>query len=373
VVTHIENDIRRSILSSFQDKPKKEIFKVFHFIFEKNYDLNTEEGIKRYRIFKNNLKLIETHNAKNYSYQLGITEFSDLTREEFKKAYLNKIYIKDVSQITEKFLKFENQEIFKMMNEDIIQDKDEVLLMKKHSQSVNYVYDNSYNKNNDNSEKIKIDWTSKLNPPVSQSICKSCWAFAAIGAIEGNYNIAFGHSERFSVQELIDCEKNSLGCDGGFPNLALEYVKNNGIASYKDYPYTSYFGKKDTCKASSFERNRIVESIEECPYPTCTKTQLNSMLQKGPLVVYIDGDGESEAATIFQHYTGGILENLDCKEVNHALIMVGKDYDSVGEYIIGRNSWGNSWGENGNFRIRSREEGGTCFMEKWAALPKIKK
>jgi C1A family cysteine protease len=38
--------------------------------------------------------------------------------------------------------------------------------------------------------------------------CSSCWAFSAVGAIEGAYTIATGKSVKLSEQQLIDCNYN---------------------------------------------------------------------------------------------------------------------------------------------------------------------
>ena len=89
IVVHRDNDIRDSILSSFKDKPRKELFKVYHFLFQKKYDLNSEEGLKRYTIFKTNMKFIESQNAKNLGYTLGITDLADLSADEFRKTRLS--------------------------------------------------------------------------------------------------------------------------------------------------------------------------------------------------------------------------------------------------------------------------------------------
>ncbi len=89
IVVHRDNDIRDSILSSFKDKPRKELFKVYHFLFQKKYDLNSEEGLKRYTIFKTNMKFIESQNAKNLGYTLGITDLADLSNDEFRKTRLS--------------------------------------------------------------------------------------------------------------------------------------------------------------------------------------------------------------------------------------------------------------------------------------------
>ncbi len=72
-------EVKKTILESFKDAPKKELFKVFYFLFEKNYYLNTEEGLRRYTIFKSNLKVIEKTYAQNLEDKFGVNQFTDLT------------------------------------------------------------------------------------------------------------------------------------------------------------------------------------------------------------------------------------------------------------------------------------------------------
>jgi Cathepsin propeptide inhibitor domain (I29) len=66
----------------------KDQFKLWHYMNNKSYNLNSEFSLERYRIFKQNLKKSEEHNSKNLGYTLGITRFADLTSEEFKAQYL---------------------------------------------------------------------------------------------------------------------------------------------------------------------------------------------------------------------------------------------------------------------------------------------
>jgi hypothetical protein len=47
LIEHVDEPILRKILNKFLDGPKKELFKVYHHLFEKSYDLNSEEGIRR--------------------------------------------------------------------------------------------------------------------------------------------------------------------------------------------------------------------------------------------------------------------------------------------------------------------------------------
>ena len=74
-----------------------------------------------------------------------------------------------------------------------------------------------------------------------QSTCGSCWAFAAAAVLEGNKAIKSGSSAKdISEQQMVDCVYNRDGCQGGWPNVAMDYIKNNGGA-YKesDYRYSS--------------------------------------------------------------------------------------------------------------------------------------
>merc|ERR1712032_690327 len=78
------------ILDGMLDKPMKEIFKSFHYLYKKNYELNSQEALSRYRIFKINNEWIKNENEKLGKKIYGITEFSDLTHEEFIENYLMK-------------------------------------------------------------------------------------------------------------------------------------------------------------------------------------------------------------------------------------------------------------------------------------------
>jgi hypothetical protein len=69
------------IYKSLKSDNNKELFKVFHFLNKKEYELNSEEGIKRYKLFKQSVKRIKEHS--NPSYEIGITEYADWTDEEF--------------------------------------------------------------------------------------------------------------------------------------------------------------------------------------------------------------------------------------------------------------------------------------------------
>ena len=82
-----------NIIETFVAKGNiKDVFKVWHTLYRPSYEINTEEGINKYKVFKANLKAIEEHNSKNLSWQAGINNYSDMTTSELEK-YFNIIVI----------------------------------------------------------------------------------------------------------------------------------------------------------------------------------------------------------------------------------------------------------------------------------------
>jgi cathepsin L len=80
-----------------------------------------------------------------------------------------------------------------------------------------------------------------------QGLCGSCWAFAAKGVVEAvlrRHNI----TTPVSAQQMVDCSKEDGGCDGGWPKAALDYLKDKGFASERNYEYK---GKDQACSYTS--------------------------------------------------------------------------------------------------------------------------
>merc|ERR1711994_458162 len=61
----------------------------------------------------------------------------------------------------------------------------------------------------------------------NQKSCGSCWAFAAIGTLEGAWAKKTGNLIRLSEQNLVDCDTRDNGCHGGGISSALTWIHNN--------------------------------------------------------------------------------------------------------------------------------------------------
>ena len=199
------------ILDFYSEGSPKELFKTWHFLNKKEYDLNSEQALQRYRVFKDNLKYIKAHNEKKLSYELGLNQFSDLTFEEFKQKYTIRPINLD--------LRTPN------INFDILADLKEE--------------ENPEDKNL--TQYASIDY-SNLAEVRSTGDCGSCWAMSATTAIEVYRAINFKKREKVSPQYLVDCSYYDGGCNGGLPQSAFEYVKETGIPLEVNYPYTAKQG-----------------------------------------------------------------------------------------------------------------------------------
>jgi C1A family cysteine protease len=324
-------NLHDKILSPFLNGPTKELFKVYHEVYQKSYDLNTEEGLMRYRIFKENLNLIREENSKGHDYKLGITPFTDMTNEEYRE----KMLMQD-SELAKHFEQMEDK--------------------------------STYYKNPDfeyGQGQVYVDWTEKLGKVKNQGDCGSCWAFAAMSSIEANYNIKSGVLIEAAPQQLVDCSTGNSGCNGGRAAWALNYAIANGVALESDYPYVS--GKtriQNTCTYNSDKGLRIVKSRNMCLSDTCTMDLWSSMIKEGPLTVGVDARSFN-----FQNYKSGVIDLKDCGCANHAVVAVGLLNDEKGDYVKILNSWGSSWGSDGFISVRVDSSSKTCRITESAFLP----
>jgi C1A family cysteine protease len=290
-------DVKRAILDTFKNAPKKEMFKVFHFLFEKKYELNSEEAIKRYKIFKSNMKIIEETNAKNLKYKFGVNQFTDLTPEEFKRKYLMDAKMKK-GMLTETIKNLRSEEgspdYF-----DLNADRED----EKVEESIDF------------GAFTPVDWRKLFLAPRDQGACGSCWTFATTAAVEAAYALKSNVKEYLSTQQMVDCDTANYGCNGGNYTPAVNYVKLKGLMRDVDYPYKAI---KSKCRYTTTKPNKKIISYNYCSnYSTksCTTNFVYGLLAKGPLMVGVDG-------TVIQYYESGIFTEA-CEEDNHAVVLVG--------------------------------------------------
>lgn len=190
-------------------------------------------------------------------------------------------------------------------------------------------------------------------------MCGSCWAFSTVGSMEAF--LALKHEQKvqsLSAQELVDCsgDYGNQGCNGGLMTNAYDYIEDHGLTTEEKYPYE---GSDMNCQQIPDTDKLHVSKYKSLQ---CESTkELSEALAKVPVSIAL------EVQYDFQAYTGGIYENDDCgSQLNHGVLLVGQKDN----YYIVKNSWSESWGEEGYIRIAYKKGSGTCGMaNSWNVIP----
>jgi len=289
--------------------------------FNKMYH-TTEEFETRKELFRETHEFIKKSNAKGGLYRAGHNEFSDFTQEE-KDARLG---LKNMEAV-------EHEET-----------------------TVNVTATPS-----------AWDWrTQGYDTPVKdQASCGSCWAFSATEVVESLWMIAGNEETLLAPQQLVDCDPQSNGCNGGWYFYAYDYLKNNALERESDYAYRAV---DEACMYNSSLGVTTVETYGK----VARKAQSirDSIYAKGPNNVAVAAGNQ-----VFMYYDGGIITaDEGCPvAIDHAIVAVGYGTENGTDYLIVRNSWGTGWGEDGHVRIEAVDGYfGVCGVNSyvyWAQLP----
>jgi len=211
-----------------------------------------------------------------------------------------------------------------------------------------------------------VDWRSHdlVTPVKNQGQCGSCWAFSAVGSMEGAQSKATGKLISLSESQIVDCDVNGTdeGCDGGWMDGAFKYViQNGGIDSEDKYPY------KPIDNSCQFNKSEVVASFSSFVDVTGGENGLkNALANVGPISVAIDASNPS-----FQFYSGGVYYEHMCSQtmLDHGVTVVGYNTTANGtDYWIVKNSWGNDWGLNG-YIYMSRNRNNSCGIATKPSYP----
>jgi len=280
----------------------------------------------RMTIYNENMKYIKEENAKDHTYTLGETQFTDLTNEEFKRLYVSGY--KPASQQLGSDLPY----------------------LGEHEET---------------ESSGSVDWTTKgaVTPVKNQGQCGSCWSFSTTGSLEGAWQINAGQLVSMSEQQFVDCDKSSMGCNGGSMATAFSWAEKQNVATESSYPYTATDGSCKTSFTTAIPKGGVTgyKSVGSL-FSKATVAKLESAIDIGPVSIAIEADQSS-----FQHYTGGILSENCGTNLDHGVLAVG--YNSAEGYWLVKNSWGNTWGDKGYLKIA--QAGNVCGILNQPVYPTV--
>ncbi|MBN1481702.1 T9SS C-terminal target domain-containing protein [candidate division KSB1 bacterium] len=190
------------------------------------------------------------------------------------------------------------------------------------------------------------DW---VTPVKDQGQCGSCWAFSAVGQVEAWWKIRNGDPAKnidLSEQFLLACSDAGNCEDGGRIDESLEFIAYTGIPYESDLPYRAVSSIPCSDTKPGWENHAV--SIPAWGYITLAQAHVDnikSAVFRHPLSVSF------EVFDDFYSYFDGVYEHVFGESSGwHAVVIVG--WNDREESWIVKNSWGDSWGDSGYFRIK---------------------
>jgi len=329
--------LSQPVISPFSDVALREEFAQWMTKFEKAYESEQEKESK-FSVFSDNKQFVEEHNGKGKSFWLELNHLADLTVEEFKGHYNG----------------------YKANGLDAKAPVDEATWEYNNVEAAD-----------------SVDWRTKgaVTPVKNQGQCGSCWAFSTTGSIEGVNAIKTGKLVSVSEQELVDCSKNgNMGCNGGLMDYAFKWViDNGGLDTESDYTYKAADAQCDAEK----EKKDAASITGFQDVPKNSEDALAKAVTMQPVSIAIEADQRS-----FQLYGGGVYDATDCgTQLDHGVLVIGygkvtkeeeeKNPSSHKHFWIVKNSWGETWGEQGFIRLAKGGHGsaGQCGLCMSASYP----
>ncbi|CAN9503915.1 unnamed protein product [Ophioblennius macclurei] len=309
-------------VSSSEKDRHWELWKKIH---SKSYSHQIEESGRR-RIWEENLEIINVHNLEAslglHSFMLAMNHLGDLTQEEITGSLANTRVPADLDIDTS----------FVMKNVSLPE---------------------------------SLDWRDEglVTPVKMQGSCGACWAFSAVGALEGQLKKTKGYLMSLSPQNLVDCSSKfgNNGCSGGFMSGAFKYVmKNEGIDSDASYPYD---GKRGHCKYTPKYRAANCSGYYFLPKGDEDALKL-AVASIGPISVAIDASRPK-----FLFYRNGVYRDHTCTHnVNHGVLVVGYGTEKGHDYWLVKNSWGLKYGNEGYIKM-ARNKHNQCGIGLYSCFP----
>jgi C1A family cysteine protease len=204
-----------------------------------------------------------------------------------------------------------------------------------------------------------MDWRAKgaVTPLKDQGSCGSCWAFSAVGSLEGHNFLCTGKLEEFAEQQLVDCsnEDGSAGCDGGEMTGSFKFWTEHKADFEAEYLYTA---KTEICHPEI--EAETASKVKISGYNLVEEDDFTGLSLKKSLTIKPNSIGVHAGQEAFRFYRSGVLTDCAPAPIDHGIVAIGygTDEETGLEYFYVKNSWGNRWGDGGFGRIQINNECG---------------
>ena len=281
-------------------------------------DINSERlNIQKTQAISKINKINQQIKAKKFKWTAGETSISNLTYSQKRKLFPNPDDPNDDKLPNLQGFEYYKGGVFELASENIQQTKQAVSQSNLPS---SFDYRNFHGEN----------WMTLVK---DQGSCGSCWAFAAVGAVEANINLYYNQHINMNLSEQnILCCSNAGSCLGGSAGNALRYIKETGVYEEGCWEYNGMdkWECLDICRTHHNKPSLNVKINNISSVPLEERALKTSLIQNGVIV-----------ATI--------------KSIKHVVVLTGWETDLAdGKTIwIYKSSWGAEHGEGGYFRMKT--------------------
>ena len=227
---------------------------------------------------------------------------------------------------------------------------------------------------------------SVINHVRDQSNCGSCWAHGTTEALNDRICISTGgnYTTLLSVADTTACCDGthcfSFGCNGGQVGTPWAWFKNTGVVTGGDY------GSSGTCFNYTMEMcsHHVTSSYPSCDdvaqvAPQCTQTCPDDASRtysddkhfslssygvsgvdtiKNEIMTYGTVTSAFTVYEDFLTYKSGVYSHQTGEALGgHAIKTIGWGTEDGQDYWLCVNSWNETWGDNGTFKIKMGEAG----------------
>jgi len=201
-----------------------------------------------------------------------------------------------------------------------------------------------------------FDWRDEnrkcIHPILDQGKCGSCWAFAATEVLSDRFCLK-GRDIVLSPQDLVSCDPSNHGCQGGGDITPYMYMASSGVVSETCFPYASGDGQRRPCVSKCVRQGEPFTKYycDGAPIIRATiERQKAELYQSGPVstgfIVYKD----------FLTYKSGVYYATSKEKLGgHAVKVIGWGKQDGLNYWLCANSWSESWGDRGFFKIKMED------------------
>lgn len=203
------------------------------------------EKQRRFNVFKANVQHVHKVNQMDKPYKLKLNKFADMTNLEFRNSYSSKIKHRRMLRGNRALTGFMHDKAANVPASVDWRKQGAVTGVKNQGNCGKFLEFQDFS-----------FLVFGLNKYIL--IAGSCWAFSTVVGVEGINKIKTGSLVSLSEQELVDCEKDNEGCNGGLMENAYEFIKKEGgLTAENTYPYSAKDGTCDSAKVETETINQM--------------------------------------------------------------------------------------------------------------------